>query len=138
MQSSDPYIAAIELGRTGTDTLRIVFDLKTETRPQLFALPPVAEFGHRIVLDLYPLTPLDPLMALLDERSHVAGVDAKPSGATPGRVAESKPQSRKADRRRIIVALDPGHGGEDPGAIGQRGTLRKERHARDRAKAQSA
>ncbi len=40
-----------------SDTLRIVFELKAETRPQLFALLPVAGFGHRIVLDLYPLTP---------------------------------------------------------------------------------
>jgi N-acetylmuramoyl-L-alanine amidase len=75
LQTSDPYIAAIELGRTAPDTLRIVFDLKTETRPQLFALQPVAGFGHRIVLDLYPLTPADPLMALLDEKRTVPGSD---------------------------------------------------------------
>ncbi len=68
VQPSDPYIAAIRFGTRPPDTLRIVFDLKTETRPQLFALKPVAEFGYRVVLDLYPLMPLDPLMALLEER----------------------------------------------------------------------
>ncbi len=125
LQSSDPYIAAIELGRAGADALRIVFDLKTETRPQLFALPPVAGFGHRIVLDLYPLTSVDPLMALLDEKGSVTGGEARAPDARPGRAAEPKAHSGKADRRRIIVALDPGHGGEDPGAIGQRGTYEK-------------
>src|SRR6266545_5432963 len=124
LQSSDPYIAAIRLGAAGSNALRIVFELKVETRPQLFALPPVAGFGHRIVLDLYPLTPVDPLMALLDEKRIVTGVDASPSAA-PAHPAEAKPQARKSDRRRITVALDPGHGGEDPGAIGQRGTYEK-------------
>src|SRR5438552_3879655 len=65
VQASDPYIAAIRFGTRPPDILRIVLDLKTETRPQLFALQPVAEFGHRIVLDLYPLIPIDPLMAFL-------------------------------------------------------------------------
>src|SRR6266404_3467791 len=45
---------------------RLVLDLKSEVNPQLFALRPVGEYGHRVVLDLYPLIPLDPLMALLE------------------------------------------------------------------------
>src|SRR6185295_8377186 len=61
VQPSDPYIAAVRFGTRAPDTLRIVFDLKTETRTQLFLLKPVAEYGFRVVLDLYPLTPLDPL-----------------------------------------------------------------------------
>ena len=68
VQASDPYIAAIRFGTRAPETLRVVFDLKSETRTQLFVLKPVAEFGYRVVLDLYPLTPLDPLMALLEER----------------------------------------------------------------------
>ena len=46
--------------------MRIVLDLKAEVKPDVFALKPVAEYGHRLVLDLYPLVPLDPLMALLE------------------------------------------------------------------------
>jgi N-acetylmuramoyl-L-alanine amidase len=104
-----------------------VFELKTQTRPQLFALKPVAEFAHRIVLDLYPMTPIDPLMALLAERGEPAALETKP--ITPQeRAPAAKPESKvAAGRRRVItVALDPGHGGEDPGAIGRRGTQEKD------------
>src|SRR5436190_6177840 len=51
IEASDPYIASVRFGTRG-DTLRIVFDLKSETRTQVFGLKPVAEFGHRVVLDL--------------------------------------------------------------------------------------
>jgi N-acetylmuramoyl-L-alanine amidase len=131
VQASDPYIAAIRFGTRPPDILRIVFDLKTETRPQLFALQPVAEFGHRVVLDLYPLTPIDPLMALLEEKrdapadSKPPTADPKPPAATRDRVPDTKAAPRLAGRRRITVAIDPGHGGEDPGAIGRRGTYEK-------------
>ena len=137
VQSADPYIAAIRFGTRAPDTLRIVFDLKSETRPQLFALKPVAEYGFRVVLDLYPLTPLDPLMALLQERGEPTGAepkaasplqervpDARLEGRTEGR-AEARPEPKTFGRRKITVALDPGHGGEDPGAVGQRGTYEK-------------
>ncbi len=127
VQPSDPHIAAIRFGTRAPDILRIVFDLKAETRPQLFALQPVAEFGYRVVLDLYPLTPLDPLMALLEEkrdarRDRTRGPPPRAPG--PRSRAEGARRSRRAAGR-IIVAIDPGHGGEDPGAIGRRGTYEK-------------
>jgi N-acetylmuramoyl-L-alanine amidase len=127
VEASDPYIASVRFGTRG-DTLRIVFDLKSETRTQVFGLKPVAEFGHRVVLDLYPLIPLDPLMALLKERGEPADVEARPPVPSQERVPSPKPDTRApANRRRVItVALDPGHGGEDPGAIGRRGTHEKE------------
>ena len=127
VQPSDPYIAAIRFGTRPPDVLRIVFDLKTETRPQLFALQPVAEFGHRVVLDLYPLVPFDPLMAFLEERAAAESKpSAAPSAAPSERAPAPKPPPRSAaGRRRITIAIDPGHGGEDPGAIGRRGTYEK-------------
>ena len=125
VQAADPYLAAIRFGTRAPSTLRVVFDLKTETRVQLFALQPVAEFGHRVVLDLYPLTPVDPLMALLEEK-RAAPVPAPQAGAArQDRVTNAKPEVNLQDRRRITIALDPGHGGEDPGAIGRRGTFEK-------------
>jgi N-acetylmuramoyl-L-alanine amidase len=77
-----------------------------------------------VVLDLYPLIPADPLMALLDEK-RAADVATKPPGAPAAPPRESRPEAKRTDRRKIIVALDPGHGGEDPGATGQRGTHEK-------------
>ncbi len=123
LQATDPYIAAIRID-VAASTIRIAFELKTQTRPQLVALPPVAGFGHRLVLDLYPLNPVDPLMALLDEKNLDAGDEPKPPAAAPGRQG-SREDGKAAPRRRIIVMIDPGHGGEDPGAIGQRGTYEK-------------
>jgi N-acetylmuramoyl-L-alanine amidase len=121
----DPYIARIRFGKQPPDVLRVVLDLREEVTTELFALQPVGEFGHRVVLDLYPLTPVDPLMALLNEKP-----DAAPTPARPiDRPADGRPQppfAPNGDRRRkITIALDPGHGGEDPGAIGRRGTQEK-------------
>jgi len=118
-------VAAIRFGRKAPDVLRIVLDLKTSVNAQVFALPPVAEFGHRLVLDLYPPTPLDPLMALLESE---ARKEAREAAATPPRAERSAPRPAPAPAaaRRITVAIDPGHGGEDPGAIGRRGTREKD------------
>jgi N-acetylmuramoyl-L-alanine amidase len=128
VQDSDPYLAGIRIGRKSATTLRLVLDLKAEVDPQLFVLKPVAEFGYRLVLDLYPLTPLDPLMALLasEERKAKApppeaAARATASTPAPAPVAEAK----RPGPRRVTIALDPGHGGEDPGAIGRRGTYEK-------------
>ena len=138
----DPYIAAIRLGRRGPTTLRVVLDLRAEVRPDVFALPPVAEFGHRLVLDLYPLVPLDPLMALLESerQKEKRAVPQAPSSRDPSMpqdplsareaAAAKEPQQTaeapaRASARKLTIAIDPGHGGEDPGAIGRKGTYEK-------------
>jgi N-acetylmuramoyl-L-alanine amidase len=115
----DPHLAGIRYGRKSPTVLRLVLDLKNEVVAQAFALKPVAEFGHRLVLDLIPATPPDPLMALLDADRPAPGppsADARPRESAP---------ARRDAARRITVAIDPGHGGEDPGAIGRRGTYEK-------------
>lgn len=122
LRPSDPYIQSIRVARFKPGVVRIVLDLKAEVQPQLFALTPVGEYGHRLVLDLYPLTPPDPLMALLQgtrDGAHGA-LDGPPADK-----ATARGHAHAASRRPIIVALDPGHGGEDPGAIGRRGTREK-------------
>ena len=128
VQAGDPYIAAIRIGHPSEGFLRVVLDLKTEVHPQVFALKPVAEFGHRLVIDLYPLTPVDPLMALLQNE----GADTENLLSTAPSVRAEEPRRaapqktpRKLATRRITIAVDPGHGGEDPGAIGRRGTYEK-------------
>jgi len=126
VQRSDPYIAAIRIGSPSGGFLRVAIDLKTEVRPQVFALKPVAEFGYRLVLDLYPLTPVDPLLAFLQSEGFDAQEPAPPrTGAAAPPPEAPKRAPRKAASRRITVALDPGHGGEDPGAIGRNGTYEK-------------
>ena len=134
VQASDPYIGAIRIGQSADGFLRVVLDLKTDVRPQVFALKPVAEFGHRLVIDLYPLIAIDPLMALLARERDAP--EPAPSARTPPQAQASRreqtasqreqPASRRVQPvRRVTVAIDPGHGGEDPGAVGRRGTYEK-------------
>ena len=132
LRPSDPHIRSIRLSRFRPGIVRLVLDLKDEVQPQIFALTPVGEYGHRLVLDIYPLTPPDPLMALLETdtktgKSGAPDVQAdKPKSRDSDQPApRDRPKAALASRRPIIVALDPGHGGEDPGAIGRRGTREK-------------
>ena len=125
IDTSDPYIRAVRIGRYKPGILRLVLDLKTEVMPQAFVLKPVGNYGHRLVLDVYPVVPPDPLMTFLNENVTAApqadlkveiGLDVK--GNTPAiiTVKKNKPEMT----RLITVAIDPGHGGEDPGAISLR------------------
>jgi N-acetylmuramoyl-L-alanine amidase len=131
VQADDPYIQSIRVARFRANVVRVVLDLKTDVDAQLFTLKPVGEYGYRVVLDLYPLTPFDPLMALLEfERNGGAageGSTAEPPAASPEprSPAAQSPRPVPATRRLLLIALDPGHGGEDPGAVGQRGTREK-------------
>jgi N-acetylmuramoyl-L-alanine amidase len=111
---NDPQIKLIRAGRFKPGVVRLVIELKGEVKPQLFSLKPVGEYGHRLVLDLYPAEPPDPLLALFEK--HGKG--------DPFATQERKPQS--VDIARLVtVVIDPGHGGEDPGAVGRGGSLEK-------------
>lgn len=66
---NDPYIQSVRIGQNRPKVVRLVFDLKEEVRPQIFQLLPVAQYKHRLVLDLYPSAPADPLLALLDKKT---------------------------------------------------------------------
>src|SRR6202165_5737251 len=105
VQPNDPYIQAIRVARFKPGVVRLVLELKTEVDPQLFALQPVGDYGHRVVLDLYPLTRLDPLMALLDfERgsTHDSALDGVPPdrfGATDRGSSINGGNARAGDRR---------------------------------------
>ena len=143
VKPDDPNIAGIRVGQYAANVVRLVIDLKQAIKPQVFTLEPVAAYQHRLVLDLYPKEAIDPLAALIAERlkakEAVAPASAPRSTADPlgDLIAQhtAKPPlplpavpvrlSGKTDRL-IIIALDPGHGGEDPGAIGPGGTREKD------------
>jgi N-acetylmuramoyl-L-alanine amidase len=131
----DPNIAGIRVGQNAPSLIRLVVDLKQTIQPQVFSLPPVAAYKNRLVFDLYPAQQADPLAALITERlSEKPPVEPDPLGdliaqkdkkvSPPPFKAAQKPAD-KTDRL-IIVAIDPGHGGEDPGAIGPGGTREKD------------
>jgi len=161
---NDPNIAGIRVGQFTPTTVRLVLDLKKPMRPQVFTLAPVANYRNRLVFDLYPEQEVDPMEALIDQRTPVppaapasaasstrnAGAesanaasdpladliaqrtgtpsgsgDSSASGASSANEAAALRTANGTDRL-IIVALDPGHGGEDPGAIGPAGTREKD------------
>ena len=157
----DPNIAGIRVGQYAPGVVRLVIDLKQPIKPQVFTLKPIEPYQHRLVFDLYPTTPPDPLAQLIAQRlgpqtpppaaPTPPAVDVDPLGDLIARHAD-KPttpapalpaRSGNQTDRLIIIALDPGHGGEDPGAIGRNGTrekdvvLRLARRLRDRINASS-
>ena len=120
--TGDPYIEKLRVGRYRQGVLRLVLDLKTSVNAQAFGLKPVADYGHRLVLDLYPLVPPDPLAALIEQFEKAIPPAAPPVAGTP---APTRPQPTKIERLAIIV-IDAGHGGEDPGALGRLGSREKD------------
>src|SRR5271170_7305418 len=84
---NDPYVRAIRVALYRPGVVRVVLDLKVEVNAQLFALNPVGEYGHRVVLDLYPLTPADPLMALLQGDHGERGRESAAGDSAAGKAA---------------------------------------------------
>ena len=183
IKPDDPYVRAVRVGQNRPGVVRIVLDLKVKVQPQVFALAPVGEYRHRLVLDIYPLEAPDPLMALVrrnesrgevraepraepraENRNEPAGPQggtARPGERSPDKAGErpgetsagantgantgadavrpaeragerlaERPADKAADKpaavtRMITIALDPGHGGEDPGAVGRGGSYEK-------------
>lgn len=201
VKADDPFISGIRVGQYAPGVVRLVIDLKQAALPQVFTLPPVAAYQHRLVFDLYPTVTVDPLEALIAERlqdsrqpAHAPAttVTTAPPGSTAGKpvplpdplgelIAQRTPHAiapsaasapvsppgrpelkpspslsgtgtgptpssanasppgpaprpvsppanadAQATDRLIIIALDPGHGGEDPGATGPSGTREKD------------
>ena len=123
ISETDPYIKLIRAGRNKPGVVRLVIELKGEhgaVKPQVFTLKPVGEYGHRLVVDLYPSEPPDPLMALL-EKSREAPLKAADKLDAQDKSAPAKPTIA----RLVTIVLDPGHGGEDPGAVGRGGSHEK-------------
>lgn len=123
VQQSDPYIQQARVGQFDANTVRMVLELKRSINPHVFTLKPVAEFHNRLVVDLYPEEGAvsaedDPLLALLEDynRGDVERT-LPPEAAKDGQAGRSRP---------LVIMLDPGHGGEDPGAIGKYKTREKD------------
>jgi len=124
ISANDPYIKSVRVGQFKPGVVRLVFNLKSEIKPQALALQPVAGYGHRLALDVYPLVAPDPLAAMLDDRERAP--DAAPAPEKTARPPEKTARSANGrSTRAITIAIDPGHGGEDPGAIGSLGSREK-------------
>ena len=167
VKADDPFIAGVRVGQNTPRVVRIVLDLKQPVAPQIFTLAPVAAYQHRLVFDLYPKVAVDPLLALIRDKSQAereaaqsvqdalgdliakldrprlntpapalpasppasaaaqAQLTPAPAPSLPPPASPPEPSQAKLDRL-IVIALDPGHGGEDPGAIGPSGLREKD------------
>ena len=122
----DPYIRSIRAGQNTPTTVRVVIDLKQNAHPQVFSLAPVGGFKNRLVIDLYPhgVDANDPMMALLNGNPPKRMQTQRPAERT-NIAQDAPPRSNRGGGRRPVVMIDPGHGGEDPGAIGPSGLKEK-------------
>ena len=88
VKPDDPNIAGIRVGQNAPGVVRLVVDLKQAAQPQAFTLPPIAAYQHRLVFDLYPAEPVDPLEALIAERLRDTTPAAPTAGATTAQPAK--------------------------------------------------
>ena len=163
---NDPYIKAVRIGQFSPSVVRLVMDLKSEVRPEVFSLKPVANYKYRLIFDIYPVNSEDPIAGVIaglsnkessspktsvakTQPSTLPKEDVKPSvsgkqdsnakPAAPAKTpAKPVPQPEKTTKksapvakpvpkkkRDIVIVVDAGHGGEDPGAVGKRRTYEK-------------
>lgn len=158
VKPDDPYIASMRIGQYKPGTVRLVMDLKTDVKPEVFLLKPFANYQYRLVFDIYPEHPRDSIGQILASRDDTdilsapteedplasvlesLGKDTSPpslkpsgGGSASGKPSNGKPptgdkknaSSKKASRSELVIVVDPGHGGEDPGAIGRQKTQEK-------------
>lgn len=138
IQPNDPYIQQVRVGQNRPNVVRLVFDLKEEVKPQVLTLQPVGNYQHRLVFDLYPVNPPDPIAAMIEKGEWPSSsADPAPQIAQAQPPQPEQPQIARVDpkpdrsptpglTRMITIALDPGHGGEDPGATGRGGNREKD------------
>ena len=104
--SAAGLVSGVRTAQFDHNTLRIVLELKQAAKPRTFTLKPNEQYGHRLVVDLYGA---ETTTAVTKKKTVIRkSVADKPTGL-----------------RDLVIAIDAGHGGDDPGARGRRGTKEK-------------
>ncbi|MES2546336.1 MAG: N-acetylmuramoyl-L-alanine amidase [Pseudomonadota bacterium] len=152
--SGDPYIKQVRVAKFKANVVRLAIDLKGEVKPNIFALSPAGEYKYRLVLDIYPLQDeLMAMLGKKNTEASDAASDSRaiaqpkpiveplpPSASEDGNqdlpaipplaeptlpALDSDTPADKENERLITIAIDAGHGGEDPGARGANGSHEK-------------
>ena len=127
LSENDPNINKIRVAQFTPNVTRVVIDLKGEARVKIFSLKPISPYKDRLVIDLYTENQdsIAILLKQLEQKNESAKVNII---ASPNEDIKAEKITIKEKKiiNQIIVAIDAGHGGEDPGAIGKGGTLEKD------------
>lgn len=117
---NDPLVSNVRSALNRPGVTRVVFELKAPVKPSVFALKPLGEYGHRLVIDLYSTASVDAIESL------AMGQPPATSSGQEGTAGKAQGSSSGPKYERLMmVAIDAGHGGEDPGARGASGSLEK-------------
>lgn len=140
VKGDNRHLSAVRYGNPKDGVLRVVFDLKMDVHVTAFILTPNELYGHRLVIDLKDQKPGGSVVGVGDASEGVAESLATQSGeirSSANETSETVSQNQNAAptpvvvnqpapaNERFIVAIDAGHGGDDPGALGYRGTMEK-------------
>ena len=125
-------ISGVRVAQYDPGTVRIVVDLRHESKIKIFSLKPFKSYGHRLVVDVYHEE--DEIAHLLKQLQAKAGDDQKDNSQKvedektnlTSKEESKEEQPKEAEQAKIVVAIDAGHGGEDPGARGSSGTKEKD------------
>jgi N-acetylmuramoyl-L-alanine amidase len=130
--STDPNIKQIRVAKFNHQVSRVVIELRAESKINIFSLKPAGGYQYRLVIDVYPR--VDEIMALVQDKEKKDSGISKKEIATdvvdtkkekaPQDIASS-PQVTQIASKKIVIAIDAGHGGEDSGARGAAGSLEK-------------
>lgn len=130
--SSDPNIKQIRVAKFNSQVSRVVIELRAESKINIFSLKPAGGYKHRLVIDVYPR--VDELMALVQdkEKKDITATKKEITLSPPSETKKEKAiqeapssQSNKIPTKKVVIAIDAGHGGEDSGARGASGSLEK-------------
>ena len=117
-----PLVKRVYASRTPSAATAVVIELSFPVNDSIFSLPPSPPYGHRLVVDLKAQS----RASSASQGAPVTSVTPSPSAPVLSQPVTSVPTvSTRATGRDIIIAIDAGHGGQDPGAVGPKGTHEK-------------
>lgn len=114
----NPWVRKLSVTQPDVGKVQLTIEFQADTRADIFALLPTEPYQHRLIVDLIPRDAPDPLAGLIDRR--------QPSEQNLDALIRQLETTPERLDRPITIAIDPGHGGEDPGAIGPGGTMEKD------------
>ena len=130
--SSDPNIKQIRVAKFNSQVSRVVIELRAESKINIFSLKPAGSYKHRLVIDVYPR--VDEINALIQDKekkdlspTQKEIIVLPPPETKKEKIIQEAPSSQvqKSTTKKIVIAIDAGHGGEDSGAKGASGSLEK-------------